>query len=860
MPGRLSVRVVGRALHLANTGAPLDRAGVEALTALRVSGKDSSADDRAVGTVGRFGVGFTAVRTLSDEIEIRSRSGSVQFSADRTRSVLVDRGIAAPVDPAVLRLAWPVEAEPVGGDTEVILRLRPDVDVADLLDRMRAEAVELLLELPALVRIEIAGVGFERTVTELGDGRALVTIGDRSWWQYRAGPARWLLPVREGRPVPAPPDVLRAPTRSDEQLSLPALLIAPAQLQPDRRRLLPGARLDDAVVRAYPAFARTLPPAERLVLVPAPGFPRSELDGVLHDQLLAELRGQPWLPVLTEPGGSRAPAVLAPARATVFPGLTTALAAVLAEVSAALVIPDLSGSAAAAELTRLGVRRLGLADLAESVAGVQRPPAWWARLYAALEPFVVDRAAAAELGALPVPLADGRLVTGPRTTLLLTELGDAGAGTGVSWARVVHPDAADPLLARLGARAATAAELLAEPELLALLDAGAPAPATVTAVLRLAETVTDPADLPAQLGLLPLPDDTGALRAADELLLPGAPLASLLVADAPFGTVAADLVEQVGARALRAVGVGWGFTVLRAADPIGPDPELDDAELWWESLAEDPPELVAVRDLDLVADGAWAAALGLLAAEPATRPLLADPVGYTGWWLRRHVRLAGVPLARLRRPADPSFAGLLDECTHPDAAAFAGLLADPERIDADLAQALVDALGDPGRSPDPATVVDVHRRLAGAVTAGRLDPESVRLPNLVRAVTGAVAEPDVAVVVDRPWLAAAIPADRLVVGEPRTATALAALLDLPVASDRIHGRVASVGRPGAWAAAPAAVLAQVFFGIDGGEVVVIHEKLTVRLTGDVSGEVAVGWWVTDDGVVHLQDWLAGHLD
>ena len=264
--------------------------------------------------------------------------------------------------------------------------------------------------------------------------------------------------------------------------------------------------------------------------------------------------------------------------------------------------------------------------------------------------------------------------------------------------------------------------------------------------------------------------------------------------------------------------------------------------------------------LDLVADGAWAAALGLLAAEPATRPLLADPVGYTGWWLRRHVRLAGVPLARLRRPADPSFAGLLDECTHPDAAAFAGLLADPERIDADLAQALVDALGDPGRSPDPATVVDVHRRLAGAVTAGRLDPESVRLPNLVRAVTGAVAEPDVAVVVDRPWLAAAIPADRLVVGEPRTATALAALLDLPVASDRIHGRVASVGRPGAWAAAPAAVLAQVFFGIDGGEVVVIHEKLTVRLTGDVSGEVAVGWWVTDDGVVHLQDWLAGHLD
>ncbi len=64
----------------------------------------------------------------------------------------------------------------------------------------------------------------------------------------------------------------------------------------------------------------------------------------------------------------------------------------------------------------LGVRRLRLAELADTLAALDREPAWWRRLYAALaaaEPAELD-----ELGALPVPLADGRLVRGPRGLLL----------------------------------------------------------------------------------------------------------------------------------------------------------------------------------------------------------------------------------------------------------------------------------------------------------------------------------------------------------------------------------------------------------------------------------------------------------
>ena len=57
-----------------------------------------------------------------------------------------------------------------------------------------------------------------------------------------------------------------------------------------------------------------------------------------------------------------------------------------------------------------------MAELADMLTEVDRPPSWWRGLYAALAD--VDPAALAELGALPVPLADGRLIRGPRGVLL----------------------------------------------------------------------------------------------------------------------------------------------------------------------------------------------------------------------------------------------------------------------------------------------------------------------------------------------------------------------------------------------------------------------------------------------------------
>ncbi|MBF6484331.1 ATP-binding protein [Nocardia otitidiscaviarum] len=947
--GRIAVWLTDGRLHIANTGVPLDVSGVHALTALRASAKTGA--DTAVG---RFGVGFTAVLSIADEIEFRSTGGSVRFSRADTRQALRESGIRIPdtehpFEPPALRLAWPTEHTPVPDfDTEIILTPRADVDTPALLASMRAEALDLLLELPALHSIRIESDEFTSTVTDLpapapvsrgGDGngpaRAHVVLDDvehadgygvpidraahanafqpavaektahsavhggagsdravgglqevritgprgevRRWWQFRTGRARWLLPLRDGRPVAAAPDVLRAPTRSDEELSLPVLLIADIPMQPDRRRLLPGARIAE-LASGYADFARALPARDRLLLVPTPGFARSEADGLLREALVEELGEQPWLPVLhAQPEDEPVPAaadlavvaVERPRRASVFIGVTDELAGLLAEIVGPLVVPELSGRSTADALSVLDVHRIGLARIAELSGSVERAPQWWYSLYDALEPFVGDPLAVEELGALAVPLADGRMVTGPRTVVLDDHLESA---VPVHWARLVHPEAAHPLLGRLGARPAGPEELLRDPALHAQLEHDPADPDTVEAVLNLAahanpgagivepdSGATDPVRgepaapvpglLPTWLGLLEIPDDTGDLVPADELLLPDAPLARVLVEDSPFGTVADDLVRRYGPTALRAVGVGWGFTVVAESDPTGPDHHLDDEETWWETLAEDPPELLAVRDLDLVDPEQWPRALRLLLADPATRPLLADRDGYTAWWLRTHARIDGTALGLFRHPADPVFAGLLPVLsmdTETDAAdtdALRAVLADPEIITPELAAELLAALADPSRHPTAEAISRTHERLAAATAAGRLDLDDLVLPERVRALSGAVIDAADALVLDLPWYGLALPPDRLVVGDIDSASQLATLLDLPLASQAVTARVEGTGRRTTWSAEPLGVLWRMQSGqpTPAGDLVV-HDELRVRLSGAYEATVTVPWW------------------
>ena len=507
VPGRLRLTLRDGTLEAANTGAPLDAAGVEALSTLRASSKrdpapggsgpgdpapgdpgpgDSSLDDssldgpgpsdfslddpglRASGMVGRFGVGFAAAAAVSDEPAIRSVTGAVGWSRQAARDLvrqtpeLAGELAARAGHVPVLRLPFAADgAPPDGFATAVVLPLRDEAAEA-LVRRLLAEAgPALLLALPALATIDIEVDGVTRVLTAAhdGDGVTITVDGVAARWRTaaaagQAGPelladrpaeerqrpawsVRWAVPVvsfaedQEGKDGDVPagqlPDgvsaVVHAPTPTDEPLSLPALLLASFPLSPDRRHVAPGPLTDFLAGRAAEVYAELLtglaPGSGLLDLVPGP-VARGELDARLGQAIVTRLQRTAFLPA-AEPGPRVRPpdaVLLDPA----LPGLADCVAPVLHGL--------ITGPSRHPAYPVLGVRRLRLAELADTLAGLDREPAWWRRLYAALA--AAEPAELSELGSLPVPLADGRLVRGPRGLLLpgpgLTDTGLTGPG------------------------------------------------------------------------------------------------------------------------------------------------------------------------------------------------------------------------------------------------------------------------------------------------------------------------------------------------------------------------------------------------------------------------------------------------
>ena len=232
-------------------------------------------------------------------------------------------------------------------------------------------------------------------------------------------------------------------------------------------------------------------------------------------------------------------------------GGTPALADWLAPVLPALV----AGPTRHPAFAVLGVRRLPLAELADLLAALDREPAWWRGLYAALAGAPAEELA--ELGALPVPLADGRLVRGPRGLLLPgggLEHPDRLAVLGL---RVVAPEAAHPLLAPAGRGRGDAADRprgrrhprrrrrLLRQRGRGRHDDDRPEQVADAVLGLVAALDAEPGDYP-YLADLALPGDDGDWYPAGELLLPGSPLAEVIAADGPFGTVEQAVVDRYG--------------------------------------------------------------------------------------------------------------------------------------------------------------------------------------------------------------------------------------------------------------------------------------------------------------------------
>jgi len=813
-------------LQAANTGAPLTATGVQALATLRASAKR---DGR---TVGRFGVGFAAVAAVADEVVVASRTGAVRFSRELTAQAvatlpsLAAELVARDGRVPLLRLPFESDAEPPRGwDTVVRVRVRPSARarVTALLDGLDAT---LLLVLPGLTRIELPG----RVLAAVAEGADVVLDGAR--WRVLRGEGRldealladrpveeraatrwsvtWAVPVDgDGVPGPLPAGVapvVRAPTPTDDPLSTPALLAATLPLGPDRRRVRPGP-LTDAVLAAAgrvlaELLARLAPDPARLLLVPGP-FAAGEVDAVLGRALLAALWEAPVLP------GDRRPS-----DGLVLEDATDDLVAVLGDVLPGLLPAAWSGRRWTAALTALGTPRLDLAALTEVLAGIDRPPSWWRSVYAALPPDVE------QLGALPVPLADGRLAAAPRG-LVLTAAGDLSPlGLGV-----VHPEAAHPLLLRLGAVEAHPRTLLEDPRVRAAvenaLDEDDPGP-VVEAVLGLVGGAgVRPGELP-WLAALPLPDKDGEWVPAGELLLPDGPLAQVVDRDAGFGVVQPGFAHD---DVLAAVGVLRGFAVV----PVDEADGVDGLPEWLGTLLPGQEPEAVVRDLDLVRPESWPLALDVLRRDDLLR------LPYVRWWLAVHPVAGGRRPADLRLPgSDPLLEGLYDEAP---AGLVVGVRTSLAEVLADEPTGLLDRLADPARELSRVQVRAVHAALAAA--GPDVDP-----PEAVRAVdagTLTVVPAEDAVCVERPDLLARVAPYAVVPVPLSLAAELADVLDLALASEVVPA-VALRGRPQPWAEVVPAVLAPV-----AGRVVT-HDRLVVPAAGGHRVEVG---WVADGEVDHV---------
>lgn len=889
-PGRLLLRVDDSALRAANTGAPLDSAGVAGLATLRASTKRDHA-----GTVGRFGVGFAAVLAVTDEPAVRSRTGGVRWSRAEAAGIaatvpaledeLTRRGMAVPV----LRLPLPdAGGVPDGYDTEVVLPLR-DAAARDLV-RQLITAVDdaLLLALPGLAEI-VREMDGRHTVLAASreTGHVIVTDGSRrTRWKLaeRSGrvqpnlladrpaeePDQWAVTVAvpvdtDGGPgelPPSVPGVVHAPTPTDDRTDLPVLVLASFPLDSARRRVVPG-RLTDMlaaeVAAAYADLAAGLATGpEVLRLVPGP-LPMSELDGTLQREVVAALARTPLVPRAMStfpagklPPGLRAasqPARLAPTEVTLIDGLQGA-----ADPNAlAAFVPGLADPAwwRPEPLRRLGARQLELAEVVDGLGRMPLDAAGWQVLYTALDG--ADREA---LATLPVPLADGRVVRGPRGVLLPTAEVDSGdlAPLGL---RIVAAAAAHPLLIRLGASEATAAAVLRDPLVRAAVQAADEnvAPAVLHLVAACGITVEDEP----WLAEVRLPDGTGTPVAAGELWLPGSPVLDLLDVDPAEYAVGTEVAAQWGRQVLEAVGVRDGFGVVRTADvPLDQEAwhDLDDEAGWIDATLADLPgqdlppvltQLVAVQDLDLVRDEAWPAVLDTLAADPRTRPAVVEPAyvlladgtrhavrSYTAWWLRTHARLEGRALGLLcAADAEPVVRRLLTPIpVELDAGLIRALeLARTVRDLVDRPAELLDRLADPDVELSADDLTQVYRALVEAAP----DPQTVPVPARVRVPdvegTRLAAAADVVVVTGPHWLQLGLSA---VLPGP---AALANLLDVALAAE-LHDPAPE--SDGAAAAVPD-VVRRLAAGLP--DAYVEHDDLIV------AGR-SVEWWVDEDGTVH----------
>ncbi len=318
--GRIVIEVDDAGLWAANTGAPVDRAGVRALLNAHASGKRA-------GQIGRFGLGFKSLLKLGGRIAVLSRTVSLRFDPDRCRDqVRGELGLPPSAPAPGLRLAEPCTwADALAlthgalryswATTVVFAELVADGARDAVVDEMRKFPSEFLLFLPGDVELVLKGPDLDRHLRRRSDADGSVIVEDlaaegrpsQTWRVFHADvrvtdeaalqdatsvharetvPLIWAAPIGAGREVAGRFFAFFPTTTETRTLGI---LNAPWKLNSDRTAVIPGA-WNGALMEA----------AADLIASRLPDLVRDEDPGVVLDAFPRELQhlGEPAAPLV----------------------------------------------------------------------------------------------------------------------------------------------------------------------------------------------------------------------------------------------------------------------------------------------------------------------------------------------------------------------------------------------------------------------------------------------------------------------------------------------------------------------------------------------------------------------------------
>ena len=893
VPGRMHILIGPDAMQVANSGNPLSLAGVQSLAAMRASAKGADA-------VGKFGVGFAAVLSVSDEPAVLSRDGGVRFSRTDSETLLRDDPDLAPLTaerkPPVLRLPFPDDRQPPEPyDTAVVLPWREPTACERATEAAASIDDALFMALPELTELVIEHVdGPTQRWTAKRDGEALTVSLDgaeRSWllcstsgqwsdgdradaptevrstsswsltWAAPIGSDGSLAPWPGGDSGSAPARVVHAPTPTDEPLALPALLVADVPVDATRRRLAEGRMTDVVMSAASEAYCDLVgrfvarEGVHAVQLVPTPDLV-GPVDNRMRTQIRERLSRTKWLP-RAQDATLAAPSELVAVEPS-NPGVIRALAAYVSD----LLAPE--WSAAVPTLRSLGLPVRSWPEVWDAIAPLGLAAGDWHALYDAANS--LDRT---ELEGLPVLLADGRFVRDPRNCVVPEDgASDYAAHLATLGLEVVDAEAAHPLLERLGARPFDPGQLGASlPELVRQTvadDEDKARDMVAAAASVLAASGVRPAEIVA-LGDVLVPTQGGDWTPAAQVVMPE----STLGRDVDETSLLDASLARDNHDGWLALGVLAELTIVtiddRALDPAVWDNLTVDGGDWCEDVADQleaeiPSDVIAdsvpvVRGLEFIeamdAERAWQ-----LLRAPSVRPavlqpaLVIDPTGQThavpspaAFWLSERPLFDGRSASEVRLPDDERLAPFFPALPDPgdaDAELFIAMgvhtTLDRWLKSAEGSAELLGAMGEADRELPPSLVPQLY---AAAVEALEERDELPEPPERVRALKGGawqVTDADDVLVATAPHHAAVLGMAFI----PGDAT-LAELLDVDLSNDAVCG-AASIAGTGSAMPIPE-VVREVVRGARLPGTYHEHDALTVN-------DVDIDWWVTDDGELH----------